>query len=149
MLNVENTLDGQQSELAADVIIIVTGTGTVDKIYDLHNREFDLTHAHLHQGVEPIGLPNILVVDSPEPEMTGLFSYPLNVIEAKADHSQRYVRQLEVAGPGQLTVNRSYWPAAIPVRRKTIADLREIPAKSHDFTALTQKNSTKKEGKKA
>lgn len=124
--------------LEADVLIIATGTGTLNEIRGADGRVFDLQSTHLHQGIEPLGLPNILVVDGPEPARRSFFDRPLDIVEARADHCQRYTRQLEVLRPGQLEVNKSYWRAAQVTRGKTVADLREFPAGTHRHTPLKQ-----------
>lgn len=134
--------DGVET-LSADVLVIATGTGTLNEIVDGNGRAFDIKKTHPHQGVEPMGIPNILVVDGPEPPMTSIFDRPLDVVEARADHTQRYVRQLEIKGPCALEVNKSLWSAAQSTRKKTIADLHDFSFAMHKFIYPNQQQTTK------
>lgn len=130
-------ISGDNSEtLSADVLVIATGTGTIDEIRDVNGRVLDLTDTHFHEGVEPLGLPNILVVDGPEPAITKFTERPLDVIEARADYCQRYTRQIERFGPGRWEVNKSFWSAPQVTRKNIIAALREFSAASHKHIPL-------------
>ncbi len=84
--------------------------------------------------MEPIGIPNILVVDAEEPAPAGFLGYPLDIVETKADAAQRWVRQLEVHGPGALQVDVTYWLATAPTRAKVKNAVSTFSERSHVFT---------------
>ena len=73
------------------------------------------------------------VVHGPTPRDSYLKRRPLAVIEARADHCRRYVRQLEIRGPGELTVKHDKWL----VQPGTVRGIREVlagfDAPAHDF----------------
>lgn len=127
--------DGER-EFDADVLILATnhindpGRGLAE-IVGPAGRPVDLHKVNLHLGVEPIGLPNLLLVDAPEPPLRGLRPRPLAVIEQRADYAQRYARQLEIKGPGAISVDVTYWQAGSSARGSYINSLREFSYKSH------------------
>lgn len=133
-----NTGESANELIKADVLILATGTSSLDEIRGPHGREIDVAGLHRHLDIVPIGAPNMLLMDAPEPAVEGFFSHPLDLIEAKANHAQHWVRRLEVKGPGQLAVNRSYWKTAAPERKKLISQLRDFMESAHTHTPLTE-----------
>ncbi|WP_115597940.1 FAD-dependent oxidoreductase [Corynebacterium amycolatum] len=117
--------------VCADVLIRATGGDTVLDINPGSGRILD-AEPRLHRAIEVVGAPNLLFVDAP---VTGLSARrPLDVAEARADHARRYIRTLEIRGPGAFTVRASNWHASPPDRRHQIRDLGTIDAASHSFT---------------
>lgn len=133
-----STGEADDEVIKADVLILATGTSNLDEIRGPHGREIDVPGLHRHLDIVPIGAPNLLLMDAPEPAVQGLFSYPLDLIEAKANHAQHWVRRLEVKGPGQLAANRSYWKTAAPERKKLISQLRDFMEAAHTHTPLIE-----------
>lgn len=124
--------DSGQETQAFDVLIRATGEAS-PWISVPGRSKANVDDMYLHHGVEVFGLPNALFVDGPTPRDSYLKRRPLAVIEARADHCRRYVRQLEIRGPGELTVKHDKWL----VQPGTVRGIREVlagfDAPAHDF----------------
>lgn len=90
-----------------DVLIRATGEPS-PWIVVPGRKNVDADDLHLHYGVDVVGLPNALFVDydSPVPKVD---AKSWAVPEARGDYARRYVRQLEIRGPGALTVKPDKW----------------------------------------
>jgi len=119
-----------------DVLIRATGESSpwISVPGRPHTKIDDL---YLHHGIEVLGLPNTLFVDGPVPQDSYLKRHPLAAVEARADHCRRYVRQLEIRGPGALTVKHDKWlvqPGTVRGIRTTLAG---FDAGAHAFTTAS------------
>lgn len=88
---------------------------------------------YLHLGVEVVGLPNALFVDGPYPIESKPVDESFAVAEARGDYARRYVRQLEIRGPGALTVKRDKWLVQPGTTHNTRAALYEFVPDAHNF----------------
>ena len=88
---------------------------------------------YLHNGVDVVGLPNALFVDyhTPDPKFD---QKSWAVFEARGDYARRYVRQLEIRGPGALTVKPDKWRVQPGTVRGLKAALVEFDPDVHAFT---------------
>ncbi|AGP31330.1 FAD-dependent oxidoreductase [Corynebacterium terpenotabidum] len=99
---------------------------------------------HLHQGVQPVGAPNLLILDAPEPPGAARARRPLDIVEARADHCRRYVRQLEIRGPGTMTVDSASWSAQKSTRRAAVNDLHTIHVGALRFSPATGSETSRR-----
>ena len=139
-----NVKDNVGQTHTADVVIVANGIGTIETVTTGKGYDIDLNDTHHHLGVEPIGVPNILVIDGPEPPQPRFFARPLDLVEAKANHCQDYVRQLEVIGPAALFVNKSMWTATPNTWRSFIASLGAFNQGNHEFNFPEDKGNQPK-----
>lgn len=139
-----NVKDNEGQTHTADVVIVANGIGTIETVTTGKGYDIDLNDTHHHLGVEPIGVPNILVIDGPEPPQPRFFARPLDLVEAKANHCQDYVRQLEVIGPAALFVNKSMWTATPNTWRSFIASLGAFNQGNHEFNFPEDKGNQPK-----
>lgn len=113
---------GPETE-AFDVLIRATGEAS-PWISAPGRSKASVDDMYLHHGVEVFGLPNALFVDGPVPRDSYLKRRPFAVLEARADHCRRFVRQLEIRGPGELTVKHDKWR----VQPGTVRGIRSVLA---------------------
>jgi hypothetical protein len=125
--------DSATRVLRADVLIRATGDGTPT----IGHSRRTVGDAPLHQGIQPVGFPNLLLLDTPEPPGLLRPRRPLDIVEARADHCRRYVRQLEIRGPGAMTVDSASWAAQKSTRRAAVNDLHTVHTTALRFTPAT------------
>lgn len=90
--------------------ILVRATGEPSPWIEVPGRKNqDVDDLYLHQGVEVVGPPNLLFVDGPHASDARLEGKSMAVAEARADYCRRYARQLEIRGPGAITVKQDRW----------------------------------------
>lgn len=121
------------STASHDVLIRATGVGA-PWIAVPGRQNIDADELHLHLGVELVGLPNCLAVDAPHPSDADISHRSAAVLEARADYCRRYVRQLEIRGPGAFTVKRDKWLVQPGSVRNLKGALTEVDASAHSFT---------------
>lgn len=133
--------------LTADVLVRATGNGTPEIQWSPKARRTTsaVDECPLHQGIQPVGTPNLLLVDTPEPPGLTRPRRPLSIVEARADHCRRYTRQLEIRGPGAMTVDSASWAAQKSTRGSAASDLRTVHTPALRFTPATSADTTVKE----
>ena len=126
------TRDGEQHTERFDVLI--RATGEPSPWIAVPGREHaDADELYLHNGVDVVGLPNTLFVDyhTPDPKFD---EKSWAVYEARGDYARRYVRQLEIRGPGAMTVKRDKWRVQPGTVRGLKGALVEFDTDAHEFT---------------
>ncbi len=128
------TQDGDT--LSADILVRATGNGTPDIHWSPHTRRLSapVDDRPLHQGIQPVGTPNLLLVDTPEPPGLTRPRHPLRIVEARADHCRRYTRQLEIRGPGAMTIDSASWAAQKSTRGAAASDLGTVHTSALRFS---------------
>lgn len=114
--------------------ILIRATGEPSPWIEVPGRpNIAVDDLYLHYGTEVVGIPNALFVDGPFPTDRALNRHPLAVFEARGDYARRYARQLEIRGPGALTVKRDKWLVQPGAVRGIRGKLSEFDASAHDF----------------
>lgn len=127
-------IDAQGGEHTERFDILVRATGEASPWIAVPGRpNISVDDLYLHHGVEVVGLPNALFVDGPYPTDSSLKRHPLAVFEARGDYARRYARQLEIRGPGALTVKRDKWLVQPGAVRGIRSKLSEFDATVHEF----------------
>lgn len=141
------TQDGEARTALFDVLIRATGEPSPWIAVPGRNN-VSADDLYLHNGVDVVGLPNTLFVDNhtPDPKFD---ERSWGILEARGDYARRYVRQLEIRGPGALTVKRDRWRVQPGTVRGLINVLVDFDADAHDFTradnhqAASRRSTTK------
>ena len=138
--NVSVESEGKTTEHQADVVILATGKGdtTGDNFRDGRGNEIHVSKAHLHQGVEPLDIPNLITMNGDDDLERSFWSRPWDLIEARADHCWRYLRLLEVQGVGAITVNKLLWRVSSSSLKGAVNELRNCDRSTHTHTRIEQ-----------
>lgn len=114
--------------------ILIRATGEASPWIEVPGRpNIAADDLYLHYGAEVVGLPNALFVDGPFPTDRALKRHPLAVFEARGDYARRYARQLEIRGPGALSVKRDKWLVQPGAVRGIRSKLSEFDPAVHTF----------------
>ncbi len=119
----ELTLNDTQTE-KFDVLIRATGEAS-PWIEVPGRKNFNADDLYHHLGVEVVGLPNCLFVDTEYPSNAQPVERSFAVAEMRGGYARRYLRQLEIRGPGALSVKQDRWlvqPGTLRGARAAISD---------------------------
>lgn len=124
--------DGREHTELFDVLIRATGEPS-PWIAVPGRKNISADELYLHNGIDVVGLPNALFVDyhTPDPKFD---EKSWAVFEARGDYARRYVRQLEIRGPGGLTVKPDKWRVQPGTVRGLKSVMVEFEPDVHDFT---------------
>ncbi|WP_083280049.1 NAD(P)-binding protein [Corynebacterium sp. HMSC29G08] len=124
--------DGTETQESFDVLVRATGEPSPwIEVPGRKNQNVD--ELYLHHGVEVVGPPNLLFVDGPHASDARLKGKSMAVAEARADYCRRYVRQLEIRGPGAITVKQDRWLVQPGMLSGLKSVLQEFDAYPHAF----------------
>ena len=141
------TVDGEEHTEHFDVLI--RATGEPSPWIAVPGREnISADELYLHNGVDVVGLPNALFVDHPTPDPK-FDEKSWAVFEARGDYARRYVRQLEIRGPGALSVKPDKWRVQPGTVRGLKGVLVDFEPDAHEFTRAGNHQATSRRDRTA